>query len=94
MTQEAFMPPGQTDRPLRQSTASTSSAESTDKKQGEGRFRAAFSRLGGFHMQDCFLRNGADRMNGEFPVLKPGANAVSRTGTVIKVAVRPNWRYL
>ena len=45
-------------------------------------------------MQDCFLRNGVDRMNGEFPVLKPEANAVSRTETVIKAVVRPNWRYL
>ena len=32
--------------------------------------------------------------NGEFPVLKPGANAISWTGTVTKVVVRPNWRYL
>ena len=35
-----------------------------------------------------------DHMNGEFPVLKPGANAISWTGTVTKVVVRPNWRYL
>ena len=35
-----------------------------------------------------------DHMNGEFPVLKPGANAISWTGTVTKVAVRPNWRFL
>ena len=33
-------------------------------------------------------------MNGEFPVLKPGANAISWTGTVTKVVVKPNWRYL
>jgi len=32
--------------------------------------------------------------DGEFPVLKPGANAISWTGTVTKVVVRPNWRYL
>lgn len=35
-----------------------------------------------------------DHMNGEFPRLKPGANAISWTGTVTKVVVRPNWRYL
>ena len=35
-----------------------------------------------------------NHMNGEFPVLKPGANAISWTGTVTKVVVRPNWRYL
>ena len=33
---------------------------------------------------------GYDHMNGEFPVLKPGANAISWTGTVTKVVVRPN----
>ena len=35
-----------------------------------------------------------DHMNGEFPVLKPGANAISWIGAVTKVVVRPNWRYL
>ena len=35
-----------------------------------------------------------DHMNGEFPVLKPGANAISWSGTVTKVVVRPNWRFL
>ena len=33
-------------------------------------------------------------MSGEFPVLKPGANAISRSGNVTKVEVQPNWRYL
>ena len=32
-------------------------------------------------------------MNGEFPVLKPGANAISWTGTVTRVVVRLNWRF-
>ena len=36
----------------------------------------------------------SDRMNGEFPVLKSGANAVSWTGTVTKVVVMPNGQYL
>ena len=35
-----------------------------------------------------------DHMNGEFPVLKPGTNAISWNGTVTKVVVRPNWRFL
>ena len=35
-----------------------------------------------------------DHMNGEFPRLKPGANAISWTEVVTKVVVRPNWRYL
>ena len=35
-----------------------------------------------------------DHMNGEFPVLKPGMNAISWTGTVTKVVIQPNWRYL
>ena len=35
-----------------------------------------------------------DHMNVEFPVLKPGANAISWTGTVTRVVVRPNWRFL
>ena len=35
-----------------------------------------------------------DHMNGEFPVLKPGMNAISWTGTVTKVVVKPNWRFL
>lgn len=35
-----------------------------------------------------------DHMNGEFPVLKPGANAIRWTGAVTKVIVKPNWRSL
>ena len=35
-----------------------------------------------------------DHMNGEFPVLKPGANAISWSGAVTRVVVRPNWRFL
>jgi phage-related protein len=33
-------------------------------------------------------------MGGDFPLLKPGMNAISWSGSVIKVEVRPNWRYL
>jgi len=35
-----------------------------------------------------------DHMNGEFPVLKPGSNAISWTRMVTKVVVRPNRRFL
>lgn len=35
-----------------------------------------------------------DHMSGEFPRLPPGASAISWTGNVTKVVVRPNWRYL
>ena len=33
-------------------------------------------------------------VSGEFPVLKPGANAISWSGNVTKVEVQPNWRFL
>ena len=33
-------------------------------------------------------------MTGDFPVLKPGMNAISWSGAVTKVVVRPNWRSL
>ncbi len=42
--------------------------------------------LGSTLMNDC--------MSGEFPVLKPGMNAISWTGAVTKVVVQPNGRYL
>ena len=35
-----------------------------------------------------------DKMSGDFPVLRPGSNAISWTGSVTRVVVRPNWRYL
>ena len=35
-----------------------------------------------------------EKMSGEFPVLKPGANAISWTGTVTSVEVAVRWRYL
>ena len=34
------------------------------------------------------------KMSGEFPILSPGANAVSWTGVVTKVVIQPNWRSL
>ena len=50
---------------------------------------------------DCALREAYlgstlmnDHMTGEFPVLKPGMNAISWTGTVTKVVIQPNWRWL
>ena len=35
-----------------------------------------------------------NKMTGEFPILTPGVNGVSWTGTVTKVEITPNWRYL
>ena len=35
-----------------------------------------------------------DHMTGEFPILVPGANGISWTGSVNSVVIRPNWRYL
>ena len=40
------------------------------------------------------MRTINQQMNGEFPRLKPGANAVSWNGTVTRVVIRPNWRFL
>ena len=35
-----------------------------------------------------------DCMSGDFPILTPGANAISWTGEVTKVVIQPNWRFL
>ena len=35
-----------------------------------------------------------DNMSGDFPTLALGMNAVSWSGTVTKIEVQPNWRYL
>ena len=35
-----------------------------------------------------------EKMSGDFPVLKPGANAISWNGNVTKLTIVPNWRYL
>lgn len=35
-----------------------------------------------------------EKMTGEFPILRPGANAVSWTGSVTLLQITPNWRYL
>lgn len=49
-------------------------------------------------LMDCFdstmtiLRN--DWMTGDFPLLSPGANAVTWDGTVASVTITPRWRYL
>ena len=50
---------------------------------------------------DCALKEAYkgttlmnDHMNGDFPVLKPGLNAISWTGSVTSILVKPNWRYL
>ena len=50
---------------------------------------------------DCSLKEAYlgtvlmnDHMSGDFPVLKSGLNAISWTGNVTSIVVRPNWRYL
>ena len=35
-----------------------------------------------------------EKMSGEFPILRPGANAISWTGAVSLIVITPNWRYL
>ena len=35
-----------------------------------------------------------ERMAGDFPVLVPGLNGISWTGSVTSVVVKPRWRYL
>ena len=50
---------------------------------------------------DCALKEAYkgntlmnDHMSGDFPVLKPGDNAISWSGTVTSVAIHPDWRWL
>jgi len=50
---------------------------------------------------DCALKEAHkgttlmnDHMSGDFPVLKPGLNAVSWSGNVTRIVIKPNWRYL
>ena len=47
-------------------------------------------------LKEAYLGNALmnDHVAGDFPVLKPGANAVSWSGTVTRVVIQPNWRYL
>ena len=35
-----------------------------------------------------------DKMNGDYPTHALGMNAVSWSGSVTKIEVQPNWRYL
>ena len=57
--------------------------------------------ISGSIVVDCVLKEAYqgttlmnDHMTGVFPVLKPGTNAISWTGDVSRVVIRPNWRYL
>ncbi len=50
---------------------------------------------------DCALKEAYkgttlmnDHMSGDFPVLKPGLNAVSWSGNVTSVVISPRWRFL
>ena len=60
-----------------------------------GKNRTAFW-LSDSELQEAY--SGATGMNsamsGEFPILKPGMNAISWSGNVTRVEVKPNWRYL
>ena len=35
-----------------------------------------------------------EKMEGDFPVLKPGNNLISWSGDVTRLVIAPNWRYL
>ena len=50
---------------------------------------------------DCALKEAYkrttlmnDHMSGDFPVLKPGLDAISWSGNVTRIVIKPNWRYL
>ena len=38
--------------------------------------------------------NANGQMSGEFPALRPGMNGITRTGSVDRIEIQPNWRYL
>ena len=42
--------------------------------------------------QESTLLN--NKMEGDFPILKPGTNLISWSGSVTRLVVQPNWRYL
>ena len=35
-----------------------------------------------------------EKMEGEFPMLKPGNNLISWSGDIDRMVIQPNWRYL
>lgn len=50
-------------------------------------------------LQETFTPDETQSLNGsfvmdEFPVLKPGTNAITWTGDVTKIEITPRWRYL
>ena len=47
-------------------------------------------------MKEAYLGTALmnDHMSGDFPVLKPGLNAISWSGNVTSIVVKPNWRSL
>ena len=47
-------------------------------------------------LQEVYNDDGAcnEKMDGDFPVLQPGVNAISWDGDVTSVVVSPNWRTL
>ena len=47
-------------------------------------------------MLECYKGSAScnAQMSGDFPVLASGSNAISWTGSVTKVVIQPNWRFL
>lgn len=47
-------------------------------------------------LMDCYKDTGLfnNNMLGDFPELQPGENAISWVGTVTKIEITPNWRWL
>ena len=52
-------------------------------------------------VMDCSLKEAYlgtvlmnDHMSGDFPALKPGLNAISWSGNVTSIVIKPQWRYL
>ena len=47
-------------------------------------------------LKEAYLGNALmnDHMSGDFPVLKPGLNGISRSGNVTSVVISPRWRFL
>lgn len=50
-------------------------------------------------IMECLSIDGSQLLNGcadmaDFPVLKPGSNALTWTGNVSKVTIEPRWRYI
>ncbi|ADI00477.1 distal tail protein Dit [Salisediminibacterium selenitireducens] len=48
-------------------------------------------------LQECYneaIQNENEKMTGPFPILMPGANTISWSGSVSQIDITPNWRWL